>query len=128
MDEEELRRKLKLIEDVEEWRVVPSSPNYEVSDQGRVRRTTKSDRGGLSYVGKILKTPLGGENRGHPVVNLNGILTKPVSHLVAEAFLGPRLPDQDVHHKDHDATNDWAYNLEYMEHAKHGGLHGLAQC
>lgn len=43
---------------------------------------------------------------------------------VMEKHLGRRLtPDEDVHHKDEDKTNNELSNLELMTHAEHTALH-----
>lgn len=69
----------------EEWREVPGYPDYEVSDQGRVRSWVAWHR---LPVPRLLKlTPeLHG---GYPGVSLRGDRKK-VHHLVLEAFVAPR--------------------------------------
>ena len=63
----------------------------------------------------------------NPVVNGKNVLSY-VHHLVAIAFLGEPLGDQEVNHKDGDKTNNRLDNLEYvthrenMRHARHLGL------
>lgn len=43
---------------------------------------------------------------------------------VMEQHIGRRLrPDEDVHHKDEDKTNNALSNLELMTHAEHTALH-----
>ncbi len=101
-----------------EWRVIPSHPDYEASDEGQVR----SWRG---YAGVRLDTPrlkaarLG--TNGYLVTDLVSSpegkkKTRSVHQLVAEAFLGPRPPGREVCHLDGDKTNNSASTLRYDTH------------
>jgi hypothetical protein len=110
----------------EEWRVIPSFPDYEASSKGRIRRKTKPSgrAGGTSLPGRVLKSV---PARGWKLVNLGGVCTKKVSILVAETFLGKRKKDHDVHHIDRNKTNDSASNLVYLQHADHSKLHAEAR-
>jgi hypothetical protein len=113
----------------EQWREVEGWP-YEVSDQGRVRRTlgVKGTR-----AGHIL-TPNVGDR--YPVVALSkGGKPKRfrVHVLVAAAFLGPRPAGFDVNHINGDKTDNRAANLEYVDrsgnlaHAAAMGLSGTGE-
>jgi hypothetical protein len=89
-----------------EWRIIPVFPNYEVSEEGAIRRATPG-RG--THVGRLLRTPL--DSEGYPTVNLEG---KPrrVHVLVAAAFCPEWTPSAEVHHRDEDKTNPRLGNLE----------------
>lgn len=100
----------------EEWRPVKYNgiywERYYVSNYGRVARVDKPRKISL-------------DSHGYQLVSLsaNGLrATAPVHHLVAEAFLGPRPPDHEVHHKDTDKSHNWAWNLEYL-HADDHQIH-----
>lgn len=93
----------------ERWLPVPDYPNYEVSDQGRVRSRPRSrTRGGL------LKAPP--NPAGYPEVHLYSDehrRTWRVHVLVARAFLGPCPPGLEVRHLDDDKANPTLSNLAY---------------
>lgn len=96
----------------EEWRVVPSIPAYEASDQGRVRRLTPAIG---TKVGLILKGFV--TKNGYKKISLavdKKRYQRFVHRLVAEAFLGPIPDGHTVHHHDHDKQNNRATNLEYL--------------
>ncbi len=98
----------------EEWRpVVGFEEHYEISSEGRLRRTSR--RCG-SYAGRLV-AGRGFQNGGYPAVGLsvgNVQRMKRVHILVAEAFLGPRpSPRHIVHHKDHNPGNPRASNLQW---------------
>lgn len=97
----------------EEWRPVTYNgidwERYYVSNYGRVARVDKPRKISL-------------DSHGYQLVSLsaNGLrATAPVHHLVAEAFLGPRPPGHEVHHKDTERTHNWAWNLEYLSAEAH---------
>jgi len=95
----------------EEWRDIPSYPNYQVSDLGRVRNI-------------ITKKTLTGcvTEHGYKVVGLckNGKSKTFLIHiLVALVFLGDRPSEPcgqkyDVNHKDLNRANATLSNLEYV--------------
>lgn len=99
----------------ETWRPLPTQPEYEVSDIGRVRSTdrviTLSDGRRRSLKGRILKPRLS-PNGGYPVVHLNG---KPrlVHRLVLLAFVGPPDEGKQCRHLDGDPTNNNLSNLRW---------------
>lgn len=94
-----------------EWRP-KDFPNYEVSSGGRVRSLPRErTRGG------ILK-PVGNSQGYLSVALCRGRETKRVRihKLVAEAFLGPCPPGQEVRHLDDDKGNNRSENLAYGTH------------
>ena len=94
---------------MEVWKRIKHYTNYEISDLGNVRRILKK---GTS---KNLKAVDNGN--GYMRLNLykNGKQSKYYIHrLVAEAFLPNRNKYPEVHHKDHDKTNNTLSNLEWV--------------
>jgi hypothetical protein len=105
----------------ETWRaVVGHEGEYEVSDLGRVRsldRTLTSPvaRRGYPRVvrGQLLRPQL------HPGGYLHvrvGKRTRLISHLVLEAFVGPRPVEQEACHGDGDRQNNALTNLRWGTH------------
>lgn len=97
----------------EQWRAIADYPDYEVSDLGRVRRTTTRT---CAKAGTILKTPL---RSGYPCVDLSrpgdGKKTHHIHRLVAAAFLGePPAGAPEVNHINGSKTDNAATNLEYV--------------
>lgn len=105
----------------EEWRTIPDTDGYEVSNLGSIRRT------------RIIAIRQQINSRGRKVVCLVGKRKKKVRAkvhtLVAHAFVGPRPPGLDVNHKDGDRLNNRFDNLEYVtrqeniEHARANRLY-----
>lgn len=107
----------------EEWRVIDDFPNYEVSNLGRVKRTT-------TYIGTPLHRLL------NPFVNQGGfrcvVLSdrgrrgiKRVARLVANAFIPNPKRHTIVFHKDGDLKNDRASNLKWISMKKFFELTGI---
>lgn len=102
---------------MERWKQITGFRNYEVSDTGLVRRRLKSN------VYKVLRACNNGN--GYMRVNLykNGTPKKQYVHrLVAKEFLrnSKRLPE--VHHINHDKTDNTLANLKWVsseENNKH---------
>jgi hypothetical protein len=101
----------------ESWRpVVGYEDQYEVSDQGRVRRFLR------------VRTSVPGYRTVtfHPDDGRNTTIF--VHVLVAEAFIGPRPPGMQVNHKDANKQNNHPSNLEWVtprgniQHASSMGL------
>jgi hypothetical protein len=90
---------------------------YEVSDRGQVRsldRDVTTRAGVRRYKGRILRmAPV----NGYPCVALSLVGkqdTRPVHHLVMEAFAGPRPEGQDIRHLNDIKTDcRWPENLAY---------------
>lgn len=105
----------------EMWRRVEGAPDYEVSDQGRVR----------SYKGKsprILRpcvNPLGYHNQ---TLSVGGRPLFTTAHvLVMTAFVGPRPKGMDIRHLDGNPANNALTNLRYgtrAENMQDKRLHG----
>jgi hypothetical protein len=122
-------------EDVEEWRVVPGWPYYEVSDHGRVRSIDRVivDRRGRQCRkrGKILALQI--REDGH----LNVGLSSPgrsrrmakVHALVLEAFVGPCPRGMECLHRNDVGTDNrlsnlsWGTHTENMQDVVRNGLH-----
>jgi hypothetical protein len=90
---------------LEQWRPVVGHPNYEVSDQGRVRSIDRvvmraGSRRAKPYAvfrkGQLLRP--GPSNYGHLSVVLGRGKTRMVHTLVLEAFVGPRPKGMDACH------------------------------
>jgi hypothetical protein len=87
----------------EQWRPVPGSPGYEVSDRGRVRSPRVMLRQGPIGSGHLaVQIPRNGKRR-----------TVYVHALVLEAFIGPRPRGQECRHLDDDKTNNTVGNLRW---------------
>lgn len=88
------------------WRKIPTWPNYEVSDKGKVR----NESGRVLYVDtdrygyKRVKLYRDGESKN-----------RRINVLVAQAFLDWR-PECDVNHKDRNKRNNSVDNLEVVTH------------
>jgi hypothetical protein len=94
----------------EEWRAIDGYPDYQVSNEGRVRRTTLRTCG---RIGHILRPGL---RSGYPSVDFccrGKRRSHLVHHLVAAAFLGPCPDGHEVNHVNGDKTQNQAANLEY---------------
>lgn len=90
----------------EEWRVVPSYPDYEASNLGRVRRATP---GKGTRVGKILATPP--DSGGYPTIGTRAHGPLRVHVLVAEAFHGQIPKGGQVHHENENRADARPSNL-----------------
>ena len=106
----------------EEWRSVPSYPNYEVNNMGEVREA-----------GAKFPMPWWWDERGYRRCAIwngdNKPKQVPVHKLVADAFLPSQpTPKHTVNHIDGVKDNNWAHNLEWAtireqnEHARRLGL------
>jgi HNH endonuclease len=99
----------------EEWRVIPSFPDYSASSWGRIKRTAVviAGWGAIQHRAGTLKQRA--LPRGHMQVTLsmnNKRATCLVHRLVAEAFLPPPPPDKNcVCHRDDTPSNNRPENL-----------------
>ncbi len=92
------------VNSTEEWRdIVGFEGRYQVSSLGRVQSMSR------------VLTPSPNAD-GYRLVNLQDNKTRYVSHLVAQAFLGPRPKNAVVAHKNDDRTDDSVTNLAYKTH------------
>jgi hypothetical protein len=89
------------------WKVIPSFPDYAVSNLGQIKRLTKASN---TYPGKILKQSVA--TNGYLYVSPS-CMKRMVHCLVAEAFIGERPSGYVINHKDFDITNNKVENLEY---------------
>ena len=121
------------------WKTIPFSPDYEVSDIGRIRRATPGDG---TWVGRILKQGRSGSGYRHVAIAVPGRRHRStrVHSIVAEVFIGPKpSPSHEIAHGDGDKTNNRADNLRWVtpienaaDKAKHGTIvrgikHGMAK-
>lgn len=99
-----------------EWRVIPSWPDYEVSENGEIR--TKADQ--------TIKKQSIHLGRLRVSFSIKGqTINRTVHSLVAEAFIGPRPTGTPLHHKDGNSLNNHYTNLEYILTGKHYRNHQL---
>jgi len=101
----------------EKWVAVKDFPNYEVSSLGNVRNIN---------TGKVLKPQHNKRGGDYLFVDLRAGDKRDcvnVHNLVAEAFLGRRPTDAEIHHKDHDRANPAEDNLEYKPKPVHKAEH-----
>lgn len=93
-----------------QWRQIPSCPDYEVSDDGLVRRIrdARPSKAGRILVGLIDAL---GRRRYKLVHPDGGNRLRMASRLVLEAFIGP--DDRFACHRDGDYTNNRLPNLYY---------------
>jgi hypothetical protein len=113
----------------EEWRLIADFPLYEVSSIGRIRYIGTYRSG--TFHGRILKQqvlPNGylhvGLSRGQKGSTRRAL----VHRIVAGAFLGLPLPNQQVNHRDGVKTNNDATNLEWVtssQNNRHAHATGL---
>ena len=109
----------------EQFRKVPWAPEYEVSDQGRVRSTVvrhRNSKPSLRYLNGWTKPT------GYTMVCIDG-QTWRVHRLVYRIFVGELIDDMSICHMDGDPANNAVSNLrqenhaENMSHKKRHGTH-----
>jgi hypothetical protein len=111
---------------MDEWKIIPSRPNYEICRDGTVRRAVA---GWCAPVGTVIKPRL--STPGYPIVTLWDKRTPRnyyIHRLLAEAFL-PRAADQtQVNHLNGVKADNRLQNLEWcspsrnIRHAIGSGL------
>ena len=108
----------------EDWKAIPGYPDYEASDDGRVRRSHEA----LRMPGYMLGL------KARKADEYLYVSFRPLVHcLVAAAFIGPRPAGAFVNHKDGNKQNNRLENLEYVTpsdntvHAYETGLHGRGE-
>ncbi len=98
---------------IEEWRPIPSYPDYEASGLGRIRsnRRKRSRIMTPSLTGTYLAVCLRADTS-------RGKRTVTVHSLVAEAFHGPRPSGLEVRHLNGDSADNRVVNLSYSTHGE----------
>jgi hypothetical protein len=103
----------------EEWRPVVGVAHYEVSSLGVVRSVDRTilcaDGRTRSFKGQIIRGTHDRRMGYHRVVLWDRArpIARTVHSLIAEAFIGPCPPGQEVRHKNGDSSDNRAVNLEY---------------
>lgn len=102
----------------EEWRRIPSAPNYDVSNLGRVRSWIHAK--GMRREPRLMKVQAW--SGGRPTINLTHsdgrYRVRFVSHLVAEAFIGPRPEGMVVAHRNDAPWDNRPENLHYVTYSE----------
>lgn len=103
------------MEEIEIWLPIPSCLGYEASSLGRIRSTRWSINRFHRAAAETprIKAQAVNENSYH-IVSIGRSAKRRVHVLVAEAFLGPKLPRMDVNHIDGNKANNRPDNLEYL--------------
>lgn len=86
-----------------QWRPINEFPDYEVSENGQVRRGERMLKPRFDRKGYV-RYSLFVDGAHH---------TRFAAPLVAAAYIGPKPKDQQVRHKDGNRTNNHWTNLEY---------------
>ncbi len=122
-----------------EWKAVPGSVGYEVSDAGEVRRqavtqTVRMSDGTVRYrphAARVLKPRK--HSQGYRAVAIameDGTFKQRTIHsVVMEVFVGPRPKGMWINHKNGDKTDNRLENLEYCtasDNQRHAVATGLA--
>ncbi|WP_374159095.1 NUMOD4 motif-containing HNH endonuclease [Mycobacterium sp. G7A2] len=108
----------------ETWLPIPGYPNYEASDQGRIRSLPHEvpSRGGTRISpGRVLKARKRADDYWQVALYIAGKTTVKyflVHGLVAAAHIGPRPEGFDVCHNDGDQDNNAVTNLRYAPHGQ----------
>ena len=106
---------------MEEWKQHPIYIRYRISNLGNVEC--------FNYISKVWKPKkLKKINKGNGDYRYAGFTvglgerhktkTLLLHQVVAELFIGPKLPGTVVAHKDHNTHNNVSTNLEYITHSK----------
>lgn len=108
----------------EQWREF--MPNYEVSDAGRIRRSTAGCKTHAGRVMRLQQMSIGYLSARPTFAGKNVVIY--VHDAVALAFIGPKPAGASVNHIDGNKTNNLPSNLEYVSHAenmRHAAAAGL---
>lgn len=108
---------------MEQWKTIEGFENYEVSNQGRVKRKASFKFGKL-YEEKIMKYRY---HNGYQIINLfknKESKTFAIHTLVAKAFLKNPDKKRTVNHKDGVKSNNFVENLEWATH-KENNKHAI---
>lgn len=113
-----------------EWRIIPGFPDYEIGEDGQVRRITSNGRNGKA--GAILRTGVSHNGYHHlDLYNADGKKGFRLNVLVALVFIGPRpSPKHHAAHWDGDKNNNRASNLRWAtarENIADKERHGLVK-
>lgn len=101
---------------METWLPAPGFDDYEVSSEGRVRRSTP---GRATWPGRVLTCRSDSSGYAFSQTGPARCRTRFWVHiLVAEAFVGPRPPGMLVNHINGVRTDNRAVNLEWVTPAK----------
>ena len=98
---------------MEIWKTIESYPDYAVSNRGRIKRVTSSQRVAIGYIRKPVK------NRGG-YLQVTLYCSHPagkkfqIHRLVLAAFVGPCQEGRECNHIDGDKTNNCVGNLEWV--------------
>lgn len=100
-----------------EWRIIPDLPDYQIREDGLIRRVTPTKNGRMNQVGEIRKPHLNSKY-GHLLVVLYTPDGSKVGHsvhnLVARAFHGlPPTPDHEAAHNDGNTSNNHYTNIRW---------------
>lgn len=120
----------------ERWVFIPDGENYyEVSSHGRVRSRDRSttDKRGRVYHRKGVELKQTADKKGYKIVRLSlsgKKISKRVSRLVLEAFVGPCPEGMVACHNDGDKINNHLSNLRWdtpaennLDKVRHGTCH-----
>ena len=119
-------KKLKIIKN--SWRIIPGFPNYYINKDGLIKNISPNSKCTYKRKDKILSPVLQG---GYLIVSLylnSKKSRKPIHHLVATTFIGPRPHKLVINHKDGNKLNNNVNNLEYISNSdnlKHAHKLGL---
>jgi len=109
------------------WKPMNLWPGYEVSDMGRIksleRTMIRSNGRRHTTPERILKASLDtkGYLQFHPYRDGKRFHV-PVHREVFSAFYRLRMADEDIHHRDHDKTNNRVENLQACTRTEHAEI------
>lgn len=100
----------------EEWKPIPDYPDYEVSNQGRFRRSPKAPPAQGSKPGTVIKSSPNSDGYGVVSLRKDGKTLNVRAHtMVAKVWMPDKWKDgMTVNHKDRDRLNNAVDNLEVV--------------